>query len=371
MRRREDRRRRSSASARGRRRRRGRLGGGSARRRRTTTDGDGDGSDDVADDRHRRGRATRPRRARGARRHPRLRRQPATSPSAGRARSPALPAEGTVVERGGTLGEVERRCRCRCSTATGPMWRSLGEGADIDRRPRRRASSRRTSSPSGYGTAARPRADEHSSQATTAAVKAWQEALGVEETGPRRPRRGRVRRRAAAHRRPPRRARVAGAGGAGPLGRPAPSGSSTVDLDGEPAGHRSTVGQAVEVELPDGTVVAGTVLVGRHRRRRPAIRCRARATPIGVVVVARRPAAGGGARRGARRGATSSSVAGRGRARRPGRGAAGAGRGRLRGRASPTASLVGGRGRCLRRRLRRGRCPAATLAEGDDVVVPA
>lgn len=170
----------------------------------------------------------------------------------------ALPAEGTVVDRGGQLGEVDGD---PVSLLFGdrPLWRAIGEGtpdgsgttdgADI-------AQLEANLIALGYATEAALGPNEAWSQATTAAVRAWQEDLGLEETGRIEPGQvvfapGPVR--IAAH--------LADLGAQ--AGGPALQVTGTerlvdVDLDADRQGLLE-VGQAVEVALPDGAVVAGTV----------------------------------------------------------------------------------------------------------------
>lgn len=171
----------------------------------------------------------------------------------------ALAAEGSLVERGGTLGEVDG-LPVSLLYGTRPMWRSMGEGsteagtsttngADV-------AQLEENLVAMGYGTAANLGPNETWSQATTAAVKRWQRDLGVEETG--RIDLGSVvfapgELRIGSHLAEP---------GAG-AGAPALSVTGTERLvEVALAANRQgvvSVGQAVEVELPDGTVVPATV----------------------------------------------------------------------------------------------------------------
>lgn len=170
----------------------------------------------------------------------------------------ALPAEGTVVDRGGQLGEVDGD---PVSLLFGdrPLWRAIGagtpdgsgttDGADI-------AQLEANLIAMGYATEAALGPNETWSQATTTALQAWQEDLGVEETGRIEPgdvvfAPGPVR--VAAHT-----ADVGGQAGGPALQVTGTERLVDVDLDASRQGILE-VGQAVEVELPDGTVVAGTV----------------------------------------------------------------------------------------------------------------
>jgi Putative peptidoglycan binding domain len=166
----------------------------------------------------------------------------------------ALAPEGTVIERGGTLGEVDGR-PVPLLYGDRPMWRSLGEGADTRDGPDIRQLEENLIA-LGHGTAANLGPNERWSQATTAAVKRWQEALGVEETG-------RVELGAVVFATGPVRVASHVAELGSPAGSPAVSVSGTqrlvtVDVAATRQGLL-TPGQAVEVELPDGTVVPATV----------------------------------------------------------------------------------------------------------------
>jgi hypothetical protein len=166
----------------------------------------------------------------------------------------ALAAEGTVVDRGGSLGEVDGE-PVTLLFGDRPAWRSLGEGADTSAGADVRQLEENLIA-LGYGTAAALGPNETWSQATTAAVKRWQDANGAETTG------------------------VVDLGdvvfAAGPVrvgshlvdvGSPAGSPALaltgldrevTLDLDANRQGLLA-VGQAVDVELPSGEVVPGAV----------------------------------------------------------------------------------------------------------------
>lgn len=166
----------------------------------------------------------------------------------------ALPAPGTIVDRGGQLGEVDGD---PVSLLIGdrPMWRAIGEGADVtDGQDIAQLEANLIAM--GYGTEASLGPNETWSQATTAALEAWQEDLGVAETGrlelgdvvfaP-----GPVR--LAAHL-----TDVGGQAGGPALSVTGLERLVDVDLDASRQGIVA-VGQAVEVELPDGSVVGATV----------------------------------------------------------------------------------------------------------------
>jgi hypothetical protein len=166
----------------------------------------------------------------------------------------ALAPEGAVVERGGTLGEVNG-APVPLLYGDRPMWRTLGEGVDTsDGADIRQLEENLIAL--GYGSAANLGPNETWSQATTAAVKRWQDALGVEETG-------RVELGSVVFAPGPVRVADHLADVGAPAGSPALAVSGTarlvtVDADASRP-ELLTVGLAVEVVLPDGTVVPGTV----------------------------------------------------------------------------------------------------------------
>jgi hypothetical protein len=163
-----------------------------------------------------------------------------------------LPAVGSVVDRGGQLGEVDSQ-RVTLLLGDRPMWRDLQEGmtdgADV-------AQLETNLIALGYGTKSALGPNQTWTSATTAAVKRWQKATGQAETGAVRlgqvvflPKAVRVA------------ARVAeiGAGSAGPaLKTTGTSRQVVVDLI---AKYQSLVktGQHVQVELPDSTKTPGTI----------------------------------------------------------------------------------------------------------------
>jgi hypothetical protein len=165
-----------------------------------------------------------------------------------------LAAEGTVVDRGGVLGEVDGE-PVVLLLGDRPMWRSLGEGADTaDGADIRQLEENLIAL--GHGTAANLGPNEVWSQATTAAVERWQEAIGLEETG-------RVDLGAVVFAAGPLRVGSHLADLGSPAGSPAlevtsPQRLVTVDLAASQQGLVAA-GQAVDVELPDGTTVPGTV----------------------------------------------------------------------------------------------------------------
>ena len=177
----------------------------------------------------------------------------------------ALAAEGSVVERGGTLGEVDGD-PVPLLYGSRPMWRTLGQpdqpdtpeappvenisdGADILQLEENLIAM-------GYATEAQLGPNEHWTSATTAAVKRWQEDLGVEKTG-------RFELGSIVFATGPVRVSAHAAEPGSPAGGPALTVTGTerlVDVD-LPANRQGlvTAGQAVQVELPDGSVVPATV----------------------------------------------------------------------------------------------------------------
>ena len=91
----------------------------------------------------------------------------------------ALPALGTIVDRGAQLAEVDGQ-PVVLFFGDRPMWRALGEGVadgpDVEQLEANLIAL-------GYGTDAALGPNAHWTAATTAAVQRWQKALGVEESG--------------------------------------------------------------------------------------------------------------------------------------------------------------------------------------------
>lgn len=164
----------------------------------------------------------------------------------------ALPALGTIVDRGQTLVEVDGRA-VTLWFGERPLWRPLDanatDGADVEEVEANLVAL-------GFATATSLTVDETWTDATTQAVKRWQRSLDRDETGAISP--GDVvvlpaAVRIAGHPTP------VGGGAGGPVATV--TGATrrvTVDLEATKQAL-VTAGQAVEVELPDGTVVAGTV----------------------------------------------------------------------------------------------------------------
>jgi hypothetical protein len=163
-----------------------------------------------------------------------------------------LPAEGTVIDRGQPVAEVDDRA-VPLLFGDRPLWRELGtgveDGPDVELLEANLVAL-------GVVTADELTVDQEWTSATTEALEDWQDALGVEETGRLGPgdvavQPGPIR--VASH--------VGELGGqaGGPILEVAGTTRQvTVDLEATRQGMIA-VGQAVDVELPDGTVVPGTV----------------------------------------------------------------------------------------------------------------
>jgi hypothetical protein len=171
---------------------------------------------------------------------------------AGQGTITALPALGTVVDRGQAVAEVDG-LPVPLLFGERPLWRELGpgvdDGADVEQVEANLVAL-------GVVDAADLTVDQEWTSATTEAVEDWQESLGLDETGRIGP--GSVAVTPAA---------VRVTGHPTPLGSPASgpvlevSGTVlqvVVDLE---ATRQSlvTVGEKVEIELPDGSATAGTV----------------------------------------------------------------------------------------------------------------
>ena len=164
----------------------------------------------------------------------------------------ALPALGTVVDRGETLVEVDGH-PVPLWFGDRPLWRQLGpgvdDGADVEEVEANLVAL-------GFATADELTVDQEWTSATTAAVKDWQESLGLDETGTLAPGDvviafGAVR--IAAHPTP-----VGGSAGGPVASVTSATRQVTVDLE---ADKQSLVAkdQAVQVKLPDGTLLDGTI----------------------------------------------------------------------------------------------------------------
>ncbi len=165
-----------------------------------------------------------------------------------------LAPEGSVVERGGSLGEVDGEPVVLLQGGR-PMWRTIGEGADttagadIEQLEQNLIDL-------GHGTAAALGPNETWSQATTAAVKRWQATLGVEETGV--VDRGAVVFAPGAVRVGEHLAAVGSPAGGPTLSLTGLDRVVAVDLDASRQ-DLLEVGQEVDVQLPDGVLAPGVV----------------------------------------------------------------------------------------------------------------
>ena len=90
-----------------------------------------------------------------------------------------LPAEGTVIERGGVLYELDGRVRPRLLYGNRPLWRPLGpdvtDGADVLQLERNLKAM--GFAPKGM------KVDRHWSNKTTRAVKRWQKSINRTRDG--------------------------------------------------------------------------------------------------------------------------------------------------------------------------------------------
>jgi hypothetical protein len=164
----------------------------------------------------------------------------------------ALPALGTVVDRGQTMVEVDGLA-IPLWFGDRPLWRALDgnatDGADVQEVEANLVAL-------GHATSATLTVDDDWTAATTTAVKKWQDALGREETGVIAPgdvvvQPGAVR--IAAHPTP------VGSPAGGPVAKVTTATRRvTVDLE---ATKQSLVAkdQPVKVELPDGTLLDATI----------------------------------------------------------------------------------------------------------------
>jgi peptidoglycan hydrolase-like protein with peptidoglycan-binding domain len=164
----------------------------------------------------------------------------------------ALAEVGTVVQRDGVLGEVDGR-PVLLLIGPRPLWRTLGPGveagADVQQLEENLIAL-------GHATAAQLGPDTRWTSATTTAVKRWQKAKGVDQTGTVSP--GEV-----VFEPGPVRVAEHGSAIGAPAGGPALKVTSTeqlVDVDLE-ASKRTLVevGDSVEVELPSGESASATI----------------------------------------------------------------------------------------------------------------
>jgi len=166
----------------------------------------------------------------------------------------ALPKAGAVVERGQSLYSVDNR-PVTLLYGDLPAWRRLtagmADGPDVKQLGQNLVAL-------GHATEAEVAVDEKFTAATTTAIKRWQKALGLEETGSVEPGQAVFL---------PGAFRVAEVkaekGSAAPPGSPVMTGTSTtrlvqVDLDATKQ-SLAKAGDKVDVKLPDGRVTPGTI----------------------------------------------------------------------------------------------------------------
>ncbi|MEO7555038.1 MAG: peptidoglycan-binding protein [Acidimicrobiales bacterium] len=161
-----------------------------------------------------------------------------------------LPALGAVVDRGGQLAEVDG-LPVVLLLGDRPVWRAMGEGVsgpDVEQLEANLIAL-------GYGTEANLGPNTTWSAATTTAVKQWQKALGLDETGSVEP--GRVVFQSAPLRVAQHLADLGAPAGGAVLQVTTTTQSVTVNL---PAKRQAIahVGDAVQVVLPSGTATPAT-----------------------------------------------------------------------------------------------------------------
>jgi Putative peptidoglycan binding domain/HlyD family secretion protein len=163
-----------------------------------------------------------------------------------------LPPEGSVVDRGQAVAQVDDRV-VPLLFGDRPLWRELGsgveDGPDVELVEANLVAL-------GVVTADELTVDQEWTSATTDALEDWQEALGLEETGRLAP--GAVAVQPGAVRVAAHVAELGGQAGGPILEVAGTTRMVTVDLEATRQGMVA-VGQTVDVELPDGTVVPGTV----------------------------------------------------------------------------------------------------------------
>jgi Putative peptidoglycan binding domain len=163
-----------------------------------------------------------------------------------------LPPEGSVIDRGQAVAEVDDRV-VPLLLGDRPMWRELGpgvdDGVDVEQLEANLVAL-------GVVSADDLTVDQEWTSATTEAVEDWQASLGMEDTGRIAP--GDVVVQPAAVRVTAWAAEPGGQAGGPALTVGGTARQVTIDLEATRQ-QLVQVGQAVEVELPDGSTTTGTV----------------------------------------------------------------------------------------------------------------
>jgi len=163
-----------------------------------------------------------------------------------------LPPEGSVVDRGQAVAEVDDRV-VPLLFGDRPLWRELGsgveDGPDVELVEANLVAL-------GVVTADELTVDQEWTSATTDALEEWQDAVGLDDTGRLAP--GAVAVQPGALRVTSHVAELGGQAGGPILEVAGTTRQVTVDLEATRQGMVS-VGLPVDVELPDGTTVTGTV----------------------------------------------------------------------------------------------------------------
>ena len=175
-----------------------------------------------------------------------------SSSSSGAGTITALPAVGTVVQPGQSLAEVDGAPSAFLMVGTRPMWRTLKAGVDPGPDVQQLE---QTLTNLGYGRGIT--VDENFTSGTTSAIKAWQKAVGLEQTGTVTPAQivflpGGVRVAT----------QVASVGGTASGNALTVTGTTPLvhtDLEAANVAYAKQ-GETVKIELPDGSTVDGTIL---------------------------------------------------------------------------------------------------------------
>ena len=176
----------------------------------------------------------------------------ASSASSGAGTITALPAVGTVVAPGQPLAEVDGIPSAFLMVGTRPMWRTLQTGIDPGPDVQQLE---QTLTDLGYGRSIT--VDENFTSGTASAIKAWQKAVGIEQTGSVTPAQVvflpsgvRVA------------SQVANVGGTASGNALTVTGNTPLvhtDLAADNVAYAKQ-GETVKIELPDGSTVDGTIV---------------------------------------------------------------------------------------------------------------